>query len=271
MGLQDRDRQELNRMRQKIDSVRGAGVTNGANSVSLGPQQGSGRSPINSGGGFWGKIVNTGPNGDEDDYSDARYWVQRARIDNDETDPSDGVIEFVGVEDDTDANYKVVTASNLAEIVSQGHTLPLGQIVWVQGTIDRGSPPQTRYNFCVGVAEIWMQLTGATAIAGRANCWAYSWKQVQYVRNGLFQDVPAGLTDADTHFGGKAYNTIEANNAASGVQGNSIDLSLLPTGYAVKPVRGNAIVVARRVFTCDDTPVGQWIFSYENAVQGTCP
>lgn len=222
-------------------------------------------------GGFWAKIVRTGPNGDEDDFSDDRYWVKAVRIHNNQTDPQDASVDFEEIENEEDQEYDIEVASNLAETISRGHMLPYGMIVWVTILYDVGTPQTARYIFSVGTPEAWIKITGAGVVSGKTNVWYYTWSQVQYLRTGQWQEFPAGLTDADPDYGGKAYNTIEANNGASGILGNSINTAALPTGGAVVPVRGTPIVRAYRVFTCDDPPVGEWVFSYENAIQVSCP
>lgn len=225
---------------------------------------------------WFGQIVLKGPE-DEDPYADARYWVQRCEISNDEEDPKDGVAEITtigdeGTVDESQPRAKIVTATNLAEMDSGGHILALGQLVYVTKYRDHGSPPQERYIFNCGQAGMYMRITSAAAATGATNRWGYSWVQSRYVRNGLFEDVPSGFTSSDPKYGGLAYNVLEANNTASGLQGNGVNISALPNTFNLQPIPNNAVVYAIRVATCDDPTVKQWVIvQYVNAVTGACP
>jgi hypothetical protein len=117
--------------------------------------------------------------------------------------------------------------------------------------------------------SMWIRITGYAAITGATNRWKYQWVESQLVDDGMWEDVPDGNTHADL---GVAYNSIEANNSDSGVQGNSTNVSTLPPGYSLQPVQGNPVVQATLVEDCNDVLV--WIFSYENGVsapEGNCP
>jgi hypothetical protein len=81
-----------------------------------------------------GKIVDTGPNGDEDDWTDERYWIsfQVAEsggdpdLDMDATDPRTEFLTLYDAENEY-PDDQIVTASNLAEWIDQDaggtHTL----------------------------------------------------------------------------------------------------------------------------------------------------
>jgi hypothetical protein len=110
-----------------------------------------------------------------------------------------------------------------------------------------------------------IRITGATLITDQYHRWRYSWVQSQLVKNGAWEDTPDG--DSSTS-GTYAYNSIEANNGETGIQGNSINVGNLPAGYTIQPVRGNPIVFARPIINCDDER--ELIFEYVNQVDGEC-
>ena len=131
-------------------------------------------------------------------------------------------------------------------------------------------PPRQR-------TSLWMKITGYQVIAGATNRWKYTWIEQRAAVGGRWEDVPGGLSNNTEHVGGFAYNSIEANNAAAGVQGNSVNISTLPSGFTIQPVSGNPVVRAWRETECPEVgseePGGKssWHFSYENAVIGACP
>lgn len=112
----------------------------------------------------------------------------------------------------------------------------------------------------------WVKITGSTLIS--PNRWKYTWIEQKLERTGLWLDKPDGLTSASDGYS-QAYNTIETNNSATGVQGNGIDLTTLPGNYAILPARGTPVVELWRTMNCDG--VVECFFQYENGVGGTCP
>lgn len=63
------------------------------------------------------------------------------------------------------------------------------------------------------------------------------------------------------------FNTCEIYNGPTGIQGNSVDVDTLPPGFALKPVRGNAVVMCTPFSHNGDI---YYAFQYENAVDGEC-
>lgn len=113
-----------------------------------------------------------------------------------------------------------------------------------------------------------IKITGSSAIVGAFNRWRYTWVEQRPLDAGQYEDVPAGMTHATA---GYAYNTVEANNGETGVQGNSTNVDTLPSGYAIAPVQGNPVVEAKARLDCNG--VAYWSFQYENAVtnvEGAC-
>src|SRR5262249_7568380 len=153
---------EIVRTRNKVDSVRGHGVVSTPNGIALPPKRGI-YTPPTLNPGFYGKVVNTGPEGSESDYGDRRYWIKRLINHNDETNADDDPVEYIGIDTSTDPNFKVVTATNLAECVSNAHIVPLNQTVWVTPIADNGNPPFIRWVFSYGTPEIFMQITASSA------------------------------------------------------------------------------------------------------------
>ena len=112
--------------------------------------------------------------------------------------------------------------------------------------------------------KIWAKITGATEIA--PNRWKYNWTEQEYVIDGEWQDKPEGKTSGAHGF---AYNGNEANNAATGILGNGIDTANIPAGYELQPARGSPVLELSPVVSCEDFSI-EWIFNFENAVDGQC-
>lgn len=114
--------------------------------------------------------------------------------------------------------------------------------------------------------EIDAVITGSTAIAGAANRWRYAWEEVK--PNGQF---PATLIDGRTSAtDGFAYNTIESNNVAAGVQGNGVDVDELPGTMGLRPLGAGAWVKMRGPFPDGATSADVWLFQAVNAIDGDC-
>jgi hypothetical protein len=114
--------------------------------------------------------------------------------------------------------------------------------------------------------KYWIKITGATAITGASNRWVYGWEKVRLVRGGTF--APPQIPDSSLLTGILAYNSVEANNSGGGIQGNSIDLALLPPGVNILPVQGGPVVRAWVETNCDGD--AELIFQYENAITADC-
>lgn len=119
-----------------------------------------------------------------------------------------------------------------------------------------------------------IKVTGSVAIVGTATRWKYAWVQQRAIKEGKYEDVPGGWTNAsDQPMGGYAYNDAEAYNpvAANAIMGNQVNMiaGVVPATAQFKPIRGNVVVWARRVLTCDG--VYEWRFFAQNGVDAPCP
>jgi hypothetical protein len=92
-----------------------------------------------------GVIVEESAEGEDDDYSDERYWVQLSRVSN-----SGDADEAVTLEDATDAMERVITVTNHAEVVDHTHRLIPGTPVMVRTARGGTKPWITRYVMNVG-------------------------------------------------------------------------------------------------------------------------
>jgi hypothetical protein len=111
-----------------------------------------------------------------------------------------------------------------------------------------------------GAAEsgFWARLGAASPIGD--NRWVYPWERVGYQSAGTFKTEPTSPTS------GSAYNTIEAGNTLTGVQGNGVDTS---AGPDLAPIGPGAVVYLRPVIDCDDLSL-RYVFEVANHV-GPCP
>jgi len=111
----------------------------------------------------------------------------------------------------------------------------------------------------------WARITGSTADGD--NRWTYSWEEVAKTGAGYggWGALDDGRTGADN-----AYNSIEDMNAATGVQGNGVDVAHLDTDdytFALQPCPTDAVVWMREVKVDGDA---EYWFAYENGVDGGC-
>jgi hypothetical protein len=223
---------------------------------------------------FHGQITDTGPNGDEDDYDDSRYWVTQSYCDNGEADDDTTKVSFAEEPEQTNSinnpKHRIVTATNLAEAKPDSHNLLVGQYVDVLGVYDAGVPSRIRYYFNQGGASLplFIKITAFATINGATNRWKYSWVQQKLSASGVWVEKNNGMSSGTT--GMFAYNSVEANNSAAGIQGNSIDIANVPAGFSIKPVQGNPIVQAYILYNCNVPREKEVTFAYENAVDGKC-
>jgi hypothetical protein len=223
---------------------------------------------------FMGVVRSTGPNA-ESDYTDSRYWVQRLDAAAATTAKLLNVTANAVSVADLDKGY--ITATNISELslgagdafASTGtHTLNAGTLVHIFAIARNTNPPAKFFWFHSGgsgTGPTWIKITSYATITDRDNAWRYSWTEQELVHNGIWQDKSGGRSSATD---GYAYNSVEANNSASGMQGNSIDIDSLPGTITIQPVQGEPVVQAWPIVNCDG--VTEWLFSYENAVGGSC-
>jgi hypothetical protein len=113
------------------------------------------------------------------------------------------------------------------------------------------------------------QVGGFAAIAGKVNKWSYAWLPVKLIRANSWGAADVMDAELEAIASVPAYNTCEANNGPLGVQGNSVDVSLLPAGTNILPIQGNPIVRGWVEVNCDGFP--ELMFTLPNAITTVCP
>ena len=126
------------------------------------------------------------------------------------------------------------------------------------------------YTFDVPRRWIWANLTGETEIS--TNRWKMAWTEVVRTSTTGF-GAPSGRTAlSGTATGDPVINSVEANNAATGVQGNGVDVdgADYPAGFSQQPISrdGKTVVKIYRQRLSDGTMV--WTTTQPNADDGTC-
>lgn len=150
---------------------------------------------------------------------------------------------------------------NPAIEVNNNQTIPSGTNVWI-------FPRTTRNTYAFefgGIVTKWIKITGNSAIPNRSYAWQYSFIEQELAQYGQFQDKIGGVTSASGIY---AYNTIESNNTNTGIQGNSINVDTIPPTFAFQAVRGSPVVLAFPTNNCSG--IVEYLFSYENAIDGEC-
>jgi hypothetical protein len=108
-----------------------------------------------------------------------------------------------------------------------------------------------------------VRIASSEAVTDQPNHYVYTgYRQIPYTP-GLWQDDPDN-TDAVTPI----YNTCEANNSASGKQGNGVDLGDYPDGTEIPPLQGNPVLWCRPGVDCYGDPE-YWV-SEANAAPFIC-
>lgn len=122
-----------------------------------------------------------------------------------------------------------------------------------------GSPV---WEFAAGQPWMWAVVTGYSSVS--TNRWTYSVTERVRSSTGWAAPTWTALTASGV------YNSIEANNDGSSVEGNSINHagSGYPAGFDMQPVRGSPVVRVSDWFLSNGTRV--YSMSYINAEDGTC-
>ena len=109
------------------------------------------------------------------------------------------------------------------------------------------------------------KITGATALPSpEVNRWLYQWTQANVGSTNRYIFTGAA---GEAWYYGEALNVTEAANTLTFI-GPNIDPANVPAGFNVMPVAVGMYVLlfpGRRV---DGSPI--WLFSVENAIDGTC-
>jgi hypothetical protein len=107
--------------------------------------------------------------------------------------------------------------------------------------------------------SFWAKITGSAADG--TNRWKYAWAEVEPPANGYGTWIATGRTGTTTT--NPARNTVENMNAATGTQGNGVDVANFSGTFAMQPAPANVIV---RMYVTR----GKMWFEYPNAVDGAC-
>ena len=104
-----------------------------------------------------------------------------------------------------------------------------------------------------------------------ANKYVYAWSQVRPATSGYAQweTVTGGLSGTTST--NPARNMLEDMNAATGVQGNGVDVANLDTAtstFTIQPIPTNAVVPMQEIIASDGTKT-YW-FCVPNGVDGSC-
>lgn len=222
----------------------------------------------------------TPPTGMTGEFSDARYWVAPATCQNATSDSFSTKINLAEAPF-TVANYDRVVATNLNELLSMTHLIPVGTFVRVYSIFDAGSPSQKRYYFSATASPFFAKITGSTAVSGNTNQWLYSWSQVQLTgtTSGTIANT-WGVGNLTSPLSGtsNAVNIYEAANITTGT-GNATPTAILGTGWntANFGTTTNLVAVPNNTIVtltpnCDNAtpPNTIYTFAAANVVQGGC-
>jgi hypothetical protein len=138
------------------------------------------------------------------------------------------------------------------------------QVLWREDVDTSGGPATgwaiIRFGGSGGEGPMMIKLTGASQLT--ANRWAYSAVEQVPEKQGRYKDKLGGWT-------GTAYNTVEANNASTGIQGSGDDVVDFPQGVELQPLGAGAVVPAWRIINCEG--IEEVHFSAPNNPGGSCP
>jgi len=135
-----------------------------------------------------------------------------------------------------------------------------------------GADGNFAYEFTSQVNWIWAELTGKTEIGSGDNRYEYPFTEKIQDGNGFTAPAWTALTDV-LAAGGKAINSIEANNDGDDAEGHGVDVdgADYPAGFAVIDAsEGDPIVKLVETFERSDGVVRSIGFSFENTDDGTC-
>jgi hypothetical protein len=222
----------------------------------------------------------TPPSGMTGEFSDCRYWIAPATCNNTTADSFDTKINLAETPFAV-ANYDRYAATNLAELLTMSHTIPVGTFVRVYAINDAGSPASKRYYFSATPSPIWAKITSSTPASGNTNQWLYSWTQVQLT--GTTAGTIAntwGACNLTSPLSGtsNAINIFEASNVTTGT-GNATPTAILSTGWNTANFGSTTNLVAIATGTVvqltpasdNATPPNSiYVFSAANVLQGGC-
>lgn len=203
-----------------------------------------------------GIIQSQGPNA-EQDFTDHVYWFKRARSNSNEADAS---ASYLAIEPTKDL-FVWSKLTNMAEHWSRGHLLQAGQPVQFSYETDRDTG-KVRYVAFHAPSRpfIWVRVSSAQQQA--PNVWTYT----AIEQEGAFSDKTNGRTFQAIK------NSMETYNDGLFVEGNGIDVSHLPAGFAIQPVRQSPVVplYPHTIQQLNGVYQTFWIIQVPNAVDGVC-
>ena len=214
-------------------------------------------------------LTDEGPNGDEENFEDARYWTQAARPDGTRQDEGISILPDKATYPDD----WWVPASNLAEWLPDGgtHLLPTDgtTLVLLVRLVD--SKGNERFVFSETPVPVTFpaRLGASTQDASGPppkKQWTYAYTEVA--------KTGAGYGNWTTKAGGRsgtAYNRSEDVNADSGLYGNGVNSANLVGTFDIQPAPPGVIVQMELVPRADDPAADPeaW-FGYENGIDGAC-
>ncbi|QDU33057.1 hypothetical protein KS4_10980 [Poriferisphaera corsica] len=150
---------------------------------------------------------------------------------------------------DGDGTMLITASDGAAQILWRGE--PKGESSKVWAVVRLGS--------LGGKSVFVIRITGSSQLS--ANRWNYNAVEQVPEKLGRYKDKALGWT-------GTAYNTIEANNAATGIQGSGDDTGHFPEGVELKPIGSGAIVNAWRILNCEGNE--EVHFAAPNNAGGSC-
>ena len=159
-------------------------------------------------------------------------------------------------EDDTQADVLDGDSTRLTTVTSGG----AAQVLWHEEASEGEVWAIVRFGSPGGGAPMMIKLTGASQLL--PNRWAYSAVEQVPEKQGRYKDKLNGWS-------GTAYNTVEANNAATGIQGSGDDISDFPEGVEMQSLGAGAVLPAYRIINCEGKD--EVHFSASNNPGGSCP
>jgi len=142
-------------------------------------------------------------------------------------------------------------------------TTGAAQVLWREDVDTSGGPATgwaiVRIGASGGAGPMMIKLTGASPLL--PNRWAYSAVEQVPEKQGRYKDKLGGWS-------GTAYNTVEANNAETGIQGSGDDVADFPQGVDLQPLGAGAVVPAWRVINCEGNE--EVHFAAPNNPGGSC-
>jgi hypothetical protein len=108
------------------------------------------------------------------------------------------------------------------------------------------------------VIQFWGKLSNMTSLGD--NRWSYDFLEQVPDLDGTFKDAPNGRS-------GICYNTLEAFNTASGIQGSGDNTADFPGGVELQPIGGGVVRIYQDV-DCNGDPI--FLFQAPNNPGGNC-